>query len=263
MATPLSKSKRNLLSQLSSKKMREKHEMFLIEGSKSISDFIDNCGDKYEMLYVIVSSEVLAHANSEIERIRQKTPEIFTSTQSDLKAISSLSTAPDMIAVCRLPERRPTEEILAERLPAGLYLLLDGIQDPGNLGTIIRTAHWFGVSRIFASPETADIFNPKVVKSTMGSMGAVSVEYVDLPQLCRANPDIPVAGLQLEGEDIFKANLPESTFIVMGNEGNGLTQEMRDVISLSLTIPPADSQNHAESLNVAIATAITLAQFKK
>ncbi|MDE7108516.1 MAG: RNA methyltransferase, partial [Muribaculaceae bacterium] len=143
-----------------------------------------------------------------------------------------------------------------------LYLLLDGVQDPGNLGTIIRTYDWFGVDTIFASDSTVDVFNPKTVQSTMGSLKRVEVHYTDLGRLIERYPDMPVYGTVLDGRNIYKMKLNDFGFIVMGNEGNGITDSIKNKIKIPLLIPPYDKDSHAESLNVAIATAVVLSTFR-
>lgn len=278
MALPLSKTKRLTLSRLGTRKMREKFGLFLVEGWKSVKDLFDNSNNKIRIEYIVSLQENLEDVKrhlSEIEDIYSNSckehhnqaecglPEIYVVTSKEMREISSLSVAPEVIAVCKLPIRKKEEEILASPLPEDLYLLLDGVQDPGNLGTIIRTAHWFGVNRIFASYDTVDLYNPKTVQSTMGSLGSVSVDYVDLSRLIADNPDKEAAGLLLEGKNIFHTELPSSAFIIMGNEGNGISEALRKKLTMGLTIPPHDPRNHSESLNVAIASAITLAAFRK
>lgn len=264
----LSKSKQQIVSHLSSRKMRQKYGCFSVEGIKSISDIVDYEASVFEILYLITTPHTVDKAHRIIERYVIKNPqfsapEIYEATTPEMKNMSSLSTPAEMIAICRLPERRSESDILASPLSEDLYLMLDGVQDPGNLGTIIRTAHWMGIKKIFASPDTVDVFNPKVIQSTMGSLGAVDVEYVNLRDVIRRYPKIPVAGLLLEGENIYNAELPSSAFIVMGNEGNGISQPMREMLTNSYTIPPYSLNNHSESLNVAVATAITLSEFRR
>lgn len=264
----ISKAKRQIVAGLSSRKMRLKHSLFPIEGIKSVSDIVDYGSSMFEIAYLLAVPGQLNQAEAIIDRyvsgnVGNGRPEIYETSEQEMKEISSLSTAPDIIAVCRLPERKSADEILATPLPEDLYLLLDGVQDPGNMGTIIRTAHWMGVRKIFASPDCVDIFNTKVIQASMGSLGVVEVEYVNLVRLVEANPQLPVAGLLLNGENIYKASLPSSAMIVMGNEGNGISEEMREILTHSYTIPPYNPTEHAESLNVAIATAITLAEFRR
>lgn len=271
MEENLSKNKRQLYARLGSKKVREKAGLFLVEGHKSITDLVKNCRGKFEVEAIVATEFRREEAvrlikelavGSDASTIRSY-PSLLPASPKDMRDISSLTTAPDMIAVCRLPHRVSEEELLSSPLPAELYLMLDGVQDPGNLGTIIRTAHWFGIHRIFASHDTVDLFNPKCVQSSMGSLASVEVIYVDLLRLREANPEIPLVGLLLEGDDIFHVDLPKSAFIAMGNEGNGLSPQLRSTVTTPLTIPPYNSADHSESLNVAIATAITLAQFRK
>lgn len=264
----ISKNKRQIVANLSSRKMRVKHGLFPVEGFKSVSDIAGYPGAMFEISYLIATPRRIPDAVEISNRYAQNhpdfdKPEIYEASEQELKEMSSLSTPSDIIAVCRLPERKAEEGILASPLPDGLYLLLDGVQDPGNMGTIIRTAHWMGVRKIFASSDSVDIYNTKVIQASMASLGVVEVEYVNLCHLVEANPKLPVAGLLLEGENIYKAALPSSAMIVMGNEGNGISEEMRRHLTHSYTIPPYDPSEHAESLNVAIATAITLAEFRR
>lgn len=146
-----------------------------------------------------------------------------------------------------------------------LKLMLDGVQDPGNLGTIIRIADWFGIDHIYCSRETADVFNPKVVQATMGSLARVKVEYIDLTTLLDSLPeDYPVYGTLLDGNNIYKEKLENHGIIIMGNEGNGISEAIRQRVNHRLLIPsyPADRPT-AESLNVAIATAIVVNEFRR
>lgn len=146
-----------------------------------------------------------------------------------------------------------------------LKLMLDGIQDPGNLGTIIRIADWFGIDHIYCSNNTVDVLNPKTVQATMGSLARVKIEYCDLEQLLDTMPkDIPIYGTLLNGENIYKTELTNEGIIVMGNEGNGISNKIRKRISKKLLIPSyPENRETAESLNVAIATAIVCSEFRK
>lgn len=255
----LSKTKASLYARLSSAKMRRKEGLFLVEGEKSVAD----TAGLWHSVALIATEKWIERNLPVTEKIaeaadRQGCP-VYHASSSVMAQISTLATPPEVIAVYRLPEEKPA----SGRLPEGIYLMLDGVQDPGNMGTIIRTAHWFGVRKIFASRQTVDIFNPKVIQSTMGSIASVDVEYCDLADLARLNPEIPVCCLDLNGENLFEASLPASAFIAMGNEGNGISPSLKEVATRSYTIPASDPQCHPDSLNVAIATAITLAQFKK
>ena len=148
---------------------------------------------------------------------------------------------------------------------SALTLMLDGVQDPGNLGTIIRIADWFGINDIFCSHETADLYNPKVVQATMGSITRVRLHYVSLVSVLKQLPEnYPIYGTLLEGNNIYDGQLSTNGLIIMGNEGNGISTEIRQLVSHPLRIPnyPPDAAT-AESLNVAIATAITCAEFRR
>ena len=177
-----------------------------------------------------------------------------------MKRISSLSTPPEIIAVFKLPIGIDEDIEISDD---GLYLMLDGIQDPGNFGTIIRTADWFGFDMVICSKDTVDVYNPKVVQATMGSLKRVRIIYTDLPRLIKESKIRHVYGTMLEGENIFEKKLLSNGAIIMGNEGNGLSDEVRKLVTDPLLIPPTRKDAHGESLNVAIATAITIAQFRK
>ena len=139
------------------------------------------------------------------------------------------------------------------------------MQDPGNLGTIIRIADWFGIRQLFCSPDTADCYNPKVVQATMGSLARVNISYCQLDHLIESlPPDVPIYGTLLDGDNIYEADLQKGGLLVMGNEGNGISPELRQRVTHRLLIPPypGDRQT-AESLNVATATAICCAEFRR
>ena len=143
-----------------------------------------------------------------------------------------------------------------------LTIMLDGVQDPGNLGTIIRIADWFGIDSIICSPDTADAYNPKVVQATMGSLGRVSVTYSPLVPLLSSLPaEMPIYGTLLDGKDIYQKELTRHGVIIMGNEGNGISEEVRAMVTHPLLIPRFRQGESAESLNVAVATAITCSEF--
>lgn len=231
------------LRSLHMKKYRDELGLFVAEGDKCISELAQS--------FTLVHH--LTPANTPIK---------------DIERLSSLHTPQGSIAVFR----KPAYELPAPQAST-LYLALDGIQDPGNLGTIIRTADWFGIRNIICSPDTADCFSPKVVQATMGALARVRVHYTNLPAwLAAAQPSaihsgyIPIYGTLLDGTDLYAPDaIPDrqSGIIVMGNEGNGLSREVRQLVTHSLRIPsyPPD-QPTVESLNVAIATAIILAHFR-
>ncbi len=251
----ISRAKISLTASLSQRKFRKKENLFVVEGRKSVQDTLPH----YELEFMVGLSDWIYDHPALCEPHKDR---VYIADEGEMRKMSSLSTAPDVIAVYHLPATTDSDQLLSTPLPDDLYLMLDSIQDPGNLGTIIRTAHWFGISRIFASPMTADIYNPKTIQSSMGSLPFVRVDYIDLSLMAGKNPTLPVIGLQLEGYDIYTTPLPQKGFIVMGNEGNGLSPSMKGELTLGLTIPPYDPDCHPESLNVAVATAITISQFR-
>lgn len=227
----ISKAKIGKYALLRHKKYREREGLFLAQGRKVVEDTLPFF---------------------ELEAIIEDTDAI--------RKISTLENQPDVIAVYRIPEKgNNTLKIKGD----SFVLVLDGIQDPGNLGTIIRTAHWFGVTQIYCSRETVDLYNPKTVMSTMGSIAKMDVTYCSLPELFEVNRGVPVYGLLLEGENLFRLQRVSPGFILMGSEGHGPAETTRSYITEGLTIPPAMKSDHPDSLNVAVATAITLSQLLK
>ena len=175
--------------------------------------------------------------------------------EQELKKISALSTPNSCLAVFKIPSEN-------EITNSGLILALDDIRDPGNLGTILRLCDWFGIKQIICSKETVDIYNPKVVQATMGSIARVNVNYVDLKTFI-TEANIPVFGTFMDGENIYQSNLPQSGIIIMGNEANGISSEIEKIVTSRLTIPRFGELQKTESLNVATATAIILSEFKR
>lgn len=250
----LSKNRLSQYSRLKSRKQRLDQGLFIVEGEKSVADTLSS----YELKALILEE---GYSPKTFETGDMDSEKIFTASESAMKKLSSFSTASHVAAVYCLPETGGDEQY--GTLTPDLYLMLDGIQDPGNLGTIIRTAHWFGIRRIFASRDTADIYNPKTIQATMGSLPHVRVDYASLSEILTANSGLPVYGLLLDGEDIHQAPLGKTGFIVMGNEGKGISGEIRRLVTNPLLIPPYYPEDHSESLNVAIATGITLSYFRR
>lgn len=252
----ISKSKLSLYSMLGSRKHRLRNGLFIVEGEKSVADTLGN----FELEALIVRA---GYEPKMIDLASLPEERIFTASSAAMDKLSSLATSSSVVAVYKLPSQSTYLEEAIKVSSDRLYLMLDGIQDPGNLGTIIRTAHWFGIEKIFCSRDTVDIFNPKTIQSTMGSLAKVEVIYCNLSEVIKANTGMPVYGLLLDGEDINKATLENCGFIVMGNEGKGISEEIRGLVTHRLLIPPYNPENHSESLNVAIATGITLAAFRR
>lgn len=246
----ISKTKASIYANLKSKKMRIKYGMFIVEGEKCILDTIG----AFELVNIVSTKEWLKEHSGLISDYMDCFLEAADST---VKKISTFSTPSEVIAVFKIPEAEPVPELSGK-----LVLALDGIQDPGNLGTIIRTADWFGVDAILASKDTVDLYNAKTVQATMGSLKRVKVYYTSLPEIVKGNKGMPVYGTLLNGKNIYKTELSNNGIIVMGNEGNGISDEVRSLITDPLLIPPYKESSHGESLNVAIATAITLSIFR-
>ena len=229
----ISKNKIKLIHSLETKKGREKAGLFVAEGPKVVND--------------------LLHAGFTAENIFEDI--------EDIKKISFLQHPQSMLGVFKLPRNEHYTEF-----PITLLVLaLDGVQDPGNLGTIIRVADWFGIKDIFCSLDTADCWNPKVVQATMGSIARVQLHYVDLNKMVESLPaDYPIYATLLDGENIYKQELSHHGMIVMGNEGKGISPILRTKINRKLYIPNYSSnEDTAESLNVAIATSIVCAEFRR
>lgn len=251
----ISKTKVNYIASLARKKVREKERLFVVEGTKSVSDLA--ISGMYAPVCMVAEAEWY---DAHLDACRGiDADQRYVATAEQLKKMSSLSTPPPVIATFRLPDTTEMPQPDSKEL----YLVLDNIQDPGNLGTIIRTADWFGVHTIYASADTVDVFNPKTVMATMGSLARVKVYYTDICRLLTESPDMPKYGMLLEGSDIYKEVLECRGFIVMGNEGNGISADVKGLVDHPLTIPPADSKSHPESLNVAIATGVTLSEFNR
>lgn len=250
----LSKSKISVLASLSSKKMRRKHRLFLAEGEKCSLDTIG----AFELVNLVVTEDWLVKGGKIPYDCQEK---LIVTSAGVMRKISTLSTAPDIVAVFRLPDEDDDKPISFNN--EKMYLLIDGVQDPGNLGTIIRTADWFGFNEIVCSYDTVDVYNPKTVQATMGSLKRVRVRYTDLKEAIVMSEGSRVYGTMLNGKNIFESELSSSGIIIMGNEGNGISPEIRNLITDPLLIPPKYPGNSPDSLNVAIATAIVLAQFVK
>lgn len=248
----ISKNEIKSIKALAVKKIRQEKGLFIAESHKLVEELLGvmECT-------LVVATEEWANKNSRsVKNIRT---EIVSETV--LKQISLLQTPQDVLAVFRIPNHQSSIEIAEKEL----VLALDNIQDPGNLGTIVRIADWFGIKNIFCSIGTADIYNPKSIQATMGAIARVKLHYMDLQkELGKLKKKIPVYGTLLNGKDIYKSVLTENGIIIMGNEGNGISKEVCSHVTDPLYIPsyPADAPT-SESLNVAVATAITCAEFRR
>ena len=246
----LNKSKINFIRSLEKKKFRDETACFLAEGNKLVAD-----------IYPFFECECLiAKASWLVTQSDIHAKELIVAGENDIERISLLKTPQDVLAVFHQPDYVLDKNAMRNELT----LVLDGIQDPGNLGTIIRLADWFGIRRLICSPDTVDVYNPKTVQATMGAIAHVQVFYESLPIFMDEMEGMPVYGTFLEGKNIYKETLSSSGLIVMGNEGKGISKAVEKRITQKLHIPnyPPDAES-TESLNVAVAAAIVCSEFRR
>lgn len=245
----LSASQIKVIRSLTQKKERDASGLFVAEGGKCVNELLQY----FDCRLLVLSKEDTTRYSGNIE-------ETLYASHKEIERASFQKTPQGVIAVFKKPDT-PLPKINNKEL----YLALDGIQNPGNLGTIIRLADWFGIRHIFCSPDTADAFGPKTVQATMGALGRVGVSYTDLPGfLMSARQETPVYGTFLGGDSIYASSLPGNAIIVMGNEGNGISGKVADCIENRLKIPSfPNGTETSESLNVAVATAIVCSEFRR
>lgn len=247
----ISKAKIKYIHSLEQKKNRRAEGVFVAEGPKIVGDLLNIMTPTL----IAATDQWLSH------RSLAPTTEVFAVTDDELRKVSFLQHPQQVLAVFPIPDGSDNGTIGADQL----VLALDGIQDPGNLGTIIRIADWFGIEHIYCSPDTADVWNPKVIQATMGSIARVSLTYCDLCGFLDAQPPgTPIYGTMLDGNDINTADIHNHGVIVMGNEGKGISDKIADRVTHRLLIPNyPPGRATADSLNVAIATAITCFEVRK
>ncbi len=247
----LSKNKIKELTRYQLKKYRDEDAVFTAEGTKLVSELLR----VFECKTLVATTEWIATH-------KPKANEIIEANEAELKKISLLKTPQQVFGVFA----QPSFVFPENKELTGLSLALDDIQDPGNMGTILRIADWFGVEAVFCSPHCADIFNPKTVQATMGAIARVKVFKADLPAFLsiQKKKNTPVFGTFLDGKNIYTETLPQRGIIVMGNEGSGISPEVEAQITNRLFIPNyPQGETTSESLNVAVATAITCAEFRR
>ena len=212
--------------------------VFVVEGDKIVSEILSEYPDLIELI-----------ATTDIDKYRSE--RTFQVDEKDIKKMSQLKTPPSVIAVVKRPEVKARN--------TNLILAIDGVQDPGNMGTIIRTADWFGIEKILCSKDTVDAYNSKVVQASMGSIFRMEIDYtdlkVDLPKLNK-----PIYGALLDGVNLYESQLEQSAILVVGNEGNGISPDVQSIVDHAILIP---RKGKTESLNVAIATGILLSEFNR
>ena len=246
----ISKNKIKYIRSLELKKNRNKEGKFVAEGHKVVDD-----------LLVLQRADLIVATGEWLKgKHFPAQTEVIEVTEEELKKVSFLQHPQQVLAVFKQATSGDYSINTNE-----LNLALDGVQDPGNLGTIIRIADWFGITHIYCSQDTADVYNPKVVQATMGSIARVKVEYGDLLGLVESLPDdVPVYGTLLDGDNIYQQTLENRGLIVMGNEGKGISPALAKKVNHKLLIPNfPEGRATADSLNVAIATAITCSEFRR
>jgi len=252
----ISKNKVNYIISLQKKKVRDEERLFVIEGDKLVKEFLQA---RAPVKTLIAKPEFL---NSLPLFLKQGVAEIISASYDELKRISTLKTPHNALAVIVMPETVPD----AAELKKGLTIALDCIQDPGNLGTIIRAAAWFGLKNIYCSHDCADEYNPKVIQASMGAILHVNVYYTELKELLRKASEInlPVFGTMLEGESIYTYKLANKGIILLGNESQGISDELLPFITDKIVIPKlTDNSSGIDSLNVSMAASVIFSEFTR
>lgn len=243
---------RKMISGLGVAKNRKAEHLFIAEGSRCVLEIMM----RFRCRYLVATPEWIEnHALSPDCGVDY----LVAVSQSEMERMSQQRSPQPVMGVFEIPSNK----LESDQYKQGLFIALDRVQDPGNLGTIIRLADWFGVSDIFCSTDTADVFNPKVVQATMGAITKVKLHYVDLPTFLKTL-DMPIYGTFLDGDDIYETKLTETGVIVFGNEGNGISTGMEKIVDRRLlvpTYPPACDT--VESLNVGVAAAIVVSEFRR
>lgn len=229
-----------ILQSLDKKKFRQKYNLFLVEGNKIIRELPDS---RFKI------KEIFSTDPQKLDRMEAPVTHI---SENELKKISFLQNPKDSVAVCYLHPEEKTED-------KNLQLVLDGIQDPGNLGTMIRLADWFGIEQIVCSEDTVDFYNPKVIMASMGSFTRVNIVYTNLTEYLSETENINI-GTDMDGENIYSFERPEKMNLILGNEGNGMRPETEELLHKSVMIPRFGKSQSTESLNVSMAAGIILGQ---
>jgi TrmH family RNA methyltransferase len=239
----ISKNQLKLITSLSQKKYRQKHNLFIAEGVKVLNELL-NSPFEIETLFCTDDFETTI-SEKKVVRI----------SETELKKVSTLKSPNKALGIFKIPKEKALQNY-------GLTIALDAINDPGNLGTIIRLCDWFGVAQIVCSKDTVDCYNQKVVQASMGSLTRVTIHYTDLENyITKSNLDTFIA--DMDGENVYKTKLPKEGILIMGNEANGVSEEIKSLLQYKISIPRFGETQETESLNVATATAILLSEFKR
>ena len=239
----ISKNQLKLITSLSQKKYRQKHNLFIAEGVKVLNELL-NSPFEIETLFCTDDFETTI-SEKKVVRI----------SETELKKVSTLKSPNKALGIFKIPKEKAVQN-------SGLTIALDAINDPGNLGTIIRLCDWFGITQLVCSKDTVDCYNQKVVQASMGSLTRVSIHYTDLENyITKSNLDTFIA--DMDGENVYKTKLPKEGILIMGNEANGVSEEIKSLLQYKISIPRFGETQETESLNVATATAILLSEFKR
>ena len=236
----LSKNQVKLIQKLHQKKYRNELNLFIVEGKKSINEFLQA---GYTPQLLIATEAFTTNVPQHL---------ITPVSKDELRKVSTLQNPDEGLAIFQQPKHKG---ILQE----GVIVALDNVQDPGNLGTIIRLCDWFGVETLLCNTQTVDCYNPKVVQASMGSLTRVAVHYLDLAAFLTTTA-LPVYTMDLEGENLYTATFPKDCILILGNEANGISAEVRALSNEVITIPRFSKHQRTESLNVAMAGAIILSE---
>ncbi|MBE9576085.1 TrmH family RNA methyltransferase [Flavobacterium proteolyticum] len=239
----VSKNQIKLITSLQQKKYRKQEQLFFAEGVKVVQELLHSNFELQDLF--TTKQDFLTVPKNKVHAI----------SEAELKKISALTTPNTCLAVFKIPK-------VKEMVEKGLIVALDDVRDPGNLGTIIRLCDWFGIETLFCSEESVDIYNPKVVQATMGSISRVNVVYGNLETFL-SQTNLPVFGTFMDGKNIYQEELPKEGIIIMGNEANGISTSVEKLVSERIAIPRFGNLQVTESLNVATATAIILSEFKR
>ncbi|GAB3647622.1 RNA methyltransferase [Echinicola sediminis] len=244
----ISKNTLKFIKSLQQKKFRRQENAFFVEGAKNVTELLQS---DFEVSHLLYTEKFYASHHQMVDAFER---ESFLVNTRALESVGAFKTNEESLAVAKIKENRPFEVLEGE-----LALALDEVRDPGNLGTIIRIADWYGIKKLILSEHTADFYNPKVLQASMGSFTRVDFHYTDLKEFLSRQKQ-KVYGAFLEGQNIHKAPLKAEGIILMGNESKGISEELSPLVSHKITIPRF---GEAESLNVAIATAVICDNFKR
>jgi TrmH family RNA methyltransferase len=252
----ISKNKANFILSLQKKKTREEEKLYVVEGDKLVKEFLEA---KVPVRILVAKPEFL---NSLPLVHKQGVEEIIQASYEELKKISTLKTPHNALAVIRMPDRK----MITGDIQTGLTVALDCVQDPGNLGTIIRAAAWFGIRNIYCSADCVDVFNPKVIQASMGAVLYVNIFYTSLKELLEtaSSYKIKIFGTMLEGDSIYSHKLANSGIILLGNESKGISEELLPYVTDRIMIPgQSDGKPGIDSLNVSMAASVILSEFTR